>query len=118
MLIFVISTIAIVATTWVAGWWGVVLVALVVGATQWRRRGVAWTTALAAMVAWAALLAFDATSGRFGVLASAISGVMKVPAAVVVVVSLLFAALLAWSAAVVGSELGRAMRGAVAPGQS
>ena len=110
MMIFLISVLAIAATTWVAGWWGVALVALVVGAFAARRRGIAWTTALAAIVAWVALLAFDAVSGRFGVFAAAIGGVMKVPAGSVVVVALLFAGLLAWSAAVVGSEVARAVK--------
>ncbi|MEO8563268.1 MAG: hypothetical protein ABI601_14385 [bacterium] len=110
MIVFLVATLAIAAMTWVAGWWGVVLVALVVGAVQWRRRGIGWTTALAAIVAWGALLLADAAKGRFGALASAIGGVMRVPAAALVVVTLLFAALLAWSAAVVGSEATRALR--------
>jgi hypothetical protein len=67
-------------------------------------------TALSAIVAWAALLLFDATSGRFGALASAVGGVMRVPAVAVIVVTLLFAALLAWSAAAIGAEVGRALR--------
>jgi hypothetical protein len=110
MIFFLISTIAIAATTWLAGWWGVVIAALVVGAGQWQRPGIAWLTALAAIVAWGALLLIDAARGRFGALAAVIGGVMRVPSAAVVVVTLLFAALLAWSSAVVGSEAGRRLR--------
>jgi hypothetical protein len=112
MLIVLVAALAIAATTWALGWWGVVLAALLVGAVQWRRKGIAWLAALAALVAWGALLLLDATSGRFGALGSAIGGVMRVPAPAVMAVTLLFAALLGWSAAVVGSEVGRvAQRG-------
>ncbi|HEV7993224.1 MAG TPA: hypothetical protein VGP25_15480 [Gemmatimonadaceae bacterium] len=117
MIIFLVASIAIAAMTWIAGWWGVVLAALVVGMVQRRRRGIAWIAALSAIIAWGALLLFDATSGRFGALAAVLGGVMRVPAAAVVVVTLLFAALLAWSAAVVGSEIGRAARRVLAPDQ-
>ena len=109
VIVFLVATLAIAAMTWVAGWWGVALAALVVGATQWRRGGIGWMTALAAIVAWGALLLMDAASGRFGALASSVGGVMRVPAAALVVVTLLFAALLAWSAAVVGSEVAGAL---------
>ena len=115
LIVLLVSAIATAATTWVVGWWGVVLAALVVGAVQWRRPGIAWLNALATVIAWSALLLLDAASGRFGALASVIGGVMRVPAAAVVVVSLLFAALLAWSSAVLGSEIGQAMRKRSAP---
>jgi hypothetical protein len=110
MTIFLISAMTMVATTWFAGWWGVPLAALVLGVMGRERRGIAWLTSLAAMVAWGALLLLDATSGRFGALATAIGGVMRVPGAVVIVVTLMFAALLAWSAAAIGAEVGRALR--------
>jgi hypothetical protein len=110
MLIALIAAVAMAATTWVVGWWGVALAAFVVGALQWQRRGIAWLAALAAVVAWSALLLMDVMGGRFGALASAIAGVMRVPAAAIVVVTLLFAALLGWSAGVVGSEVGQVVR--------
>jgi len=115
MIVFLVAALAMVGSTCLAGWWGVPLAAFLIGALSLQRRGIAWLTALAAIVAWAALLLFDATSGRFGVLATAIGGVMRVPAAAVIVVTLLFAALLAWSATVVGSELARALRRERAP---
>ena len=110
MTLFLTSAMTIVATTWFMGWWGVPLAALILGVMGWARRGIAWMTSLAAIVAWAALLLLDVTSGRFGALATAIAGVLRVPSAVVVVVTLLFAALLAWSAAALGAEIGRALR--------
>jgi hypothetical protein len=105
-----VTALAVAALTWAVGWWGVVLAALLAGAVLWRRRGVAWLVALAAIVAWGALILANAVGGRFPTLASSIGGVMRVPPALLVIVTLLFGALLAWSAAVLGSEIGRATR--------
>jgi hypothetical protein len=110
MILFVAAALVVALLTWALGWWGVVIAALFVGAAQWQRPGIAWTTALAAVVAWAVLLLVDAAGGRFGAVASTIAGVMQIPAPALVVVTLLFAGLLAWSAAVVGSELAGALR--------
>ncbi len=96
--------------TWSLGWWGVVVGALVAGAVLWQRRGVAWLVALAAITAWGALILVNSIGGRFETLASSIAGVMRLPSAILVIVTLLFGALLAWSAAVVGSEIGRLAR--------
>jgi hypothetical protein len=97
--------------TWSLGWWGVVVAALVAGVVLWRRRGVAWLVALATITAWGALILVNSLGGRFATLASSIAGVMRVPPALLVIVTLLFGALLAWSAAVIGSEIGRLARG-------
>jgi hypothetical protein len=110
MVALLVTALATAALTWLLGWWGVVLAALVAGAAL-RRHGAAWTVALAAVVAWAALLAVDAVGGRFSTLASSLAGVMGVPVPALLLVTLLFGALLAWSAAVVGTEIGRRARG-------
>jgi hypothetical protein len=109
MPIFLLATFVIGALTWSLGWWGVVLGALAIGATAWRERGVAWITALAAVAGWSALLIVDAAHGRFAALATTISGVIRVPTAALLCVTLLFAALLAWSAAVIASEIASGM---------
>lgn len=106
---FLLATLVIGALTWSLGWWGVVLGALAIGATAWKQRGVAWITALAAIAGWSALLIADAARGRFGALATTISSVIRIPAAALVCVTLLFAALLAWSAAVIASEIASGM---------
>ena len=93
--------------TWALGWWGVVVAALVAGAALSRRRGVAWLVALAAVTGWGALILVNSVGGRFQTLASSIAGVMRFPPALLVIVTLLFGALLAWSAAVLGAEIGR-----------
>lgn len=96
--------------TWAVGWWGVVVAALVAGAVLSRRRGVAWLVALGAITGWGALILVNSVGGRFATLASSIAGVMRLPSALLVIVTLLFGALLAWSAAVIGSEIGRLAR--------
>jgi hypothetical protein len=54
------------------------------------------------------LLAFDAVCGPVGVVGQRLGGVLRVPAVVLVLVTLLFPALLAWSAAtVVGLAFGQ-----------
>ena len=100
----------LVAANWVAGWWGVPLVAIVAGALLATRRGIAGLTALAAVIAWSVLILVDGASGRFGVLAGVVGATLKLPAGALLMVTLLFAALLAWSAAAVGVEIGRVSR--------
>ena len=110
MLGLLATSIAVEALTWSLGWWGVVVAALVAGAVLWQRRGAPWLVALAAVVAWGALIVVDALGGRFAALATSIAGVLRAPAVALLVVTLLFGALLAWSAAVVGSEIARLAR--------
>ena len=110
MLALFASSLAVAVLTWLLGWWGVVVAALIAGAVLWQRRSAPWLVALAAVVAWAALIVVDTFGGRFSVLARSLAGVMRAPSAALLVVTLLFGALLAWSAAVVGSEIGRLAR--------
>lgn len=107
MIALLATGLAVAALTWLLGWWGVVIAALLAGAVLHRRGAAAWLVALAAVLAWSALVAVDALGGRFSALATSLGGVLRVPAGALLVVTLLFGALLAWSAAVVGSELGR-----------
>ena len=110
MLALFVSALAVAALTWLLGWWGVVVAALIAGAMLWQRRSAPWLVALAAVVAWGALIVVDTLGGRFSVLARSLAGVMRAPSVALLVVTLLFGALLAWSAAVVGSEIGRRAR--------
>ncbi len=102
-----VLVLAFVLITWVFGWWGVALLAFLAGALAWSSDGRPWITALAAALAWGALLLTNVTGGRFATLSSSLSGVMRIPAAALVVATIIFAALLAWSGAVLGGELGR-----------
>jgi hypothetical protein len=107
MILFAVLVITLGALTWVAGWWGVALGSLVIGIVYWRRRGIVRIATLAAVAAWSALLVADAVGGRFGALASVIGGVLRIPSTGLVAMTLLFAALLAWSSTVIGTELAR-----------
>jgi hypothetical protein len=86
---------AVGAATWALGWWGVLLVAVVWGLAGEPPR----TVALAAFVAWGALLALQAARGPLQPLAERLSGLVGAPAWVALAATPLFAALLAWSAA-------------------
>ena len=110
MIPLLVTALGVALLTWSLGWWGVVVAALVAGAVLSRRRGAPWLVALAAVTAWGALILVNSAGGRFATLASSIGGVMRFPPALLVIVTLLFGALLAWSAAVLGSEIGRMAR--------
>ena len=94
----VIVTAAIAAGTWLAGWWAVPVLALIAGLLTWRPS----TVALGAALAWAVLLVINALAGTMARVASTLGDVMGLPAPAVVAVTLLFPALLAWSAAAIG----------------
>jgi hypothetical protein len=110
MIPLLVTALGVATLTWLLGWWGVVVAALLAGALLQHRRAGAWLIALAAVVAWGSLMLVDSVGGRFAALATSLAGVMRVPAPALLIVALLFAALLAWSAAVVGSEIGRLVR--------
>jgi hypothetical protein len=109
--------------TWAFGWWTVPALAAAWGAVRARgapapggapmNRSPA-EAGLAALLAWAALLAMAAARGPAGALAGRLAGVMRIPAPALVVVTLVFPAALAWSAATAARALaalpGRAAR--------
>jgi hypothetical protein len=116
--------------TWLAGWWGVALVAAAWGAIgARRRRGLGaegapprWEyarapspsrqAALAAPAAWLLILAWQAAHAPVAALAARLAGVMQLPTPALPLATLLFAALLAWSAAAVAMGVaGLARRG-------
>lgn len=90
-----------VGTAWL-GWWAVPFLGAAWGVIAWRTRDAAWSAAMAAVVAWGALLLWTAARGPVGVLAARVGGVLGLPAAALVAVTLLYAAALAWSSATVG----------------
>jgi hypothetical protein len=96
--VLVVGT-AMAALTWLVGWWGVLLAASIVGYVFFREGGGGWRVALAAAAAWGALLIVDAAAGPFGTVARTVGGVLRVPGPALVLLTLAFPALLAWSAA-------------------
>lgn len=95
--------------TWLVGWRGVPAVAAAWGAVGWRRRGTAADSALAAALAWTALLAMVAARGDLLAFAGRLGGIFQLPGHAVILATLLFAAALAWSAATVAIALVRAI---------
>jgi hypothetical protein len=96
--------------TYVATWWGVPALALAYGVLAGSRRGtrafVPAAVAAAAVFAWGGLLAWTAVRGPVAALIAMLASVAGFPAMVFVLLTLLFAALLAWSAATVGLAIG------------
>ena len=107
MILVPIVAAAMAVLTWLIGWWAVPLVAAFVGSVLYLREGVAWRMALAGAIAWALLLIVNAASGRLSVAATTVGGVMRVPGVVLVLITLAFPALLAWSAATVAIAVRR-----------
>jgi hypothetical protein len=99
MIFVLVVGVAMTALTWVLGWWGVLLAAAIVGHVFFREGGGGWRVALAAAASWGVLLAVDAVAGPFGTVARTLGGVMRVPGPALVLLTLAFPALLAWSAA-------------------
>lgn len=103
-------------TSW-AGWTAVPALAFGVGVL--RALGVApvgsGLVSASAALAWAGLLAGAAARGPLWLLAARVGGVLGVPAVALVLVTIAYAALLAWSAAVLGNTLTTALRGRARP---
>ena len=95
---FLVATILFAAGTWLFGWWTIPVVALGFGLLPARPSLIAG----AAAVAWLVLLAVDAAGGSITRLANVLAGVMGLPSAALLLVTLLFPALVAWSAASLG----------------
>ena len=101
-MLFVLAVSAMMAAlTWLLGWWGVPIVAAMVGYVHFRQGGGGWRVALAGAVAWGALLLVNATAGSVGAVARTVAGVVGAPPVALVLLTLAFPALLAWSAATV-----------------
>ena len=90
--------------TWAFGWLALPAIGLVVGAGRISARPVA-TAASASLIAWAALLAYDAATGPVAALADLLGGVLGVSGALVIGLTLAYPAVVAGAAAGVGAGL-------------
>ncbi len=97
----VVLALVVAAATWVAGWWTVPLcgAAYAMMRRSARRVRVTQEAAIGAMLAWGALLAYQATHPTFGRLAASIGGAIPAPTWILLSVTVLFAGVLAGSAA-------------------
>lgn len=96
----VLLAVAFAVATFALGWWSVPIVAAVWGFFSTDAHRVL-KTGLAAAVGWASLLLLDAARGPVALMAAQLGELMNLPAFALYVLTLLFPALLAWSAAAV-----------------
>lgn len=89
--------------TVVVGWWAVPVLGALAGALLGARARPGRWAALAAAVAWIGILAFAAAEGPVGTLARRLAGAMQLPVWGLYAVTLLFPALLAGTAALLGA---------------
>lgn len=87
------------ASTWFLGWWSVPLIGVVYALLRAGQEHIVSEAAIGAMLGWAGLLGWQASNASFGRLSQAIGGVFPVPTPVLMLVSVVFAGLLAGSAA-------------------
>jgi hypothetical protein len=92
--------------TYALGWWTVPVVAAVY-AIMSRDSNRARVAALCAGAGWATLLLLDSLRGPVGNMAVRLGGIMGLPGYVLLILTLVFPALLAWCAAALVSQLMR-----------
>lgn len=95
----VIVTSAAAAGTWLVGWWMVPVIGLLAGLLTWPAPAVAFGCGLA----WTILLLVNSLAGGLSRVASVLGDVMGLPAPALVALTILFPALLGWSAATLGA---------------
>ncbi len=100
ILALIIGVAVIIAiATWLIGWPAVPVVALIAGIRARRYPAAPLLIGGAAMLGWTMLLVLAASRGPVLDLAQRLGGVLQLPWLAVVAVTLLFPALLGWSAA-------------------
>lgn len=104
----VLLTEAFGVATFALGWWGVPLLSLAWGLVADRRTRPVLSGTVSAVAAWVALLLLDAARGPLGEVAARLGGVIGISPIILVGITLLFPALLAWSAASVGVAMRKA----------
>lgn len=90
----------VVVGAWLIGWWIVPLAALITTIVWWERAEITTEVMWGAVGGWVLLLLIDSLHGRTWALARAAGGVLFLPWGLLFPVTLLFAAGLAWSMAV------------------
>ena len=93
--------------TWILGWWAVPLLAAIGGVLARHVRHQGRATALAAAIAWGALLVWSSTEGSVWSFSRLAGGAMGMSGAALILVTLLFPAAIAWLATVVAQFVAR-----------
>lgn len=94
------------------GWWALPVAAAGFGAITHRDRGGPLVAGVSAMLAWAALLGWDAWHGPVGVVAATVGDVLQIRAIGLYGLALAFPGLLAVCAAIVARAVAGAVTGA------
>jgi hypothetical protein len=105
---FLLLTEAFAVTTYAFGWWAVPLLGFSWAAFVHTRRPILFATICAAS-AWAAMLLNDAARGPVTAVGDRFGGILGIPSIALIAITILFAALLAWSASCVGSSVRKAL---------
>jgi hypothetical protein len=95
----------VVIGAWLISWWIVPVAALVATVLWWDRPTIVADVTWGAVAGWVVLLLIDSLHGRTWALARAAGGAVFLPWGLLIPVTLLFAAGLAWSTAVL-AQLG------------
>ena len=107
MLQILLLSIAFALATVIMGWWAVPVLAALWGLVTRSEPHPELVAAAASGLGWALLLAWTATQGPVGALASRAAGVMGISSLALMVMAITFSVALAWSAAVVARAVGR-----------
>ncbi|MFN2602037.1 MAG: hypothetical protein ABR582_04675 [Gemmatimonadaceae bacterium] len=99
---FLLLSEAFAVATYAVGWWAIPLVALVCGLVMNREGRPIYYSTICAAAGWLSLLLLDAARGPLGELAARFGGVMGFSPVALFVTTLIFPALLAWSASSLG----------------
>ena len=105
---FLLLTEAFAVTTYAFGWWAVPLLAFSWAAFVHTRRPILFATICSAS-AWAAMLLNDAARGPVNAVGDRFGGILGIPSIALIAITILFAALLAWSASCVGAAVRKAL---------
>src|SRR5262245_16041980 len=97
--------------SWLVHWWAVPLAGAIAGAVWPRMEKIGTLAMWGAAGGWVLLLLVDSLQGRTIALARALGGAVFLPWPLLILVTLLFAAGLAWSAAVVTATVARRFSG-------
>jgi hypothetical protein len=101
-------TVGVVAVlSWLVSWWAVPIAGAIAGAVWPRMEKIGALAMWGAAGGWVLLLLVDSIQGRTIALARALGGAVFLPWPLLIIVTLLFAAGLAWSAAVVAATVAR-----------
>ena len=107
ILVLIVLLLAFVLGTVFCAWWSVPILGLFWGLLAGSKQHAACKAAAAAAASWALLLAWTGSQGPLGHLAERLAGVFMIPGWALLLVTCLFPALLAGTAATLGSGFRR-----------